>query len=97
MLNTRCKDKLYDYLLELNHDEQHNKYEKWLGAIPEQGIREVPDRETILLNFKETDEPVSGVLWLKTKKRGVLCFYTFGCPYSLIPLIIAQADKEDHC
>ena len=69
VLNTRCKDKLYDYLLGLNHDEQYNKYEKWLGAIPEQGIRDVPDRETILLNFQETDEPVSGVLWLKTKKK----------------------------
>jgi hypothetical protein len=68
-LNSRCKEGLYKYLLNLRLDESSNKYEQWLGALPEQGTRDVSDREAFMSGFHDADEPVSGVLWLKKEQE----------------------------
>lgn len=68
VLNVRCKEKLYRYLLSLKYRKSDNKYEIWLGALPKQGMRYVPDRETFMSSFQEASRPISGVLWLKTEQ-----------------------------
>jgi tetratricopeptide (TPR) repeat protein len=69
ILNNRRKERLYHYLLNLRLDESFNKYEQWLGALPEQGTRDVPSRDAFMSGFNDADEPVSGVLWLKKEQE----------------------------
>lgn len=69
VLNIRCKAGLYRYLLRLSNWDRDSKYDMWLGALPDQGVCDVADRETFMSNFKEASDPISDVLWLKTKQE----------------------------
>jgi tetratricopeptide (TPR) repeat protein len=65
ILDLRCKEKMYQYLLGLHFEEQDNKHARWLAAIPRQGVRDVPDRKSFMSCFQEEPESIAGVLWLK--------------------------------
>ncbi len=70
ILNLNCKKDLYRYVLGLWRDEADNKYEQWQLALPDQGTRDVPDRESLLSCFHDGDEPVFDVLWVKKEQHG---------------------------